>query len=158
MSNAQVSLDWRHVVGSGDLCSGSRGFTVKPADAVVARGSPIVHLFLPPCNEVAFDVSGLAGKDDSLVYPLVVTWELLVGGPAVVDPTRRLWRKTTLLSSGASRVGRLFAYTGPVFRQALLVARLPASAVGGLTGDIEISAAYRQAIVGESVTVGSVVG
>ena len=159
MSNAHRSIDWRGgSYAGGDLCAPSNDLLVKPADAAAARDSPALHLTLPPTNEVAFDVSVLRGVDSTLTYPLVVTWELLVGSERIVDARRVLRRKTTLASAAEVRVGRLFSYTGPVFRQALLVARLPATAVGSVAGFLDVSAGFRHAVVGEAVTVGSAVG
>lgn len=159
MSDAHRGFDWRsRSYREGALCETAAEVVAKAASAAAARLAPVFHFSLPPTNEIAFDVKDLMGVGEELTYPLVVTWELLVGGSNIVDGRRVLWRKTVLTSANARRTGRLFAYTGPVFKQAFLVGRLPVGALGVVTGSADITASLQQAVTGESVVIGSAIG
>jgi hypothetical protein len=144
------------------LAESSVEFRIRAQDALPARSSLLLSCATPDVNELCIEVKGLAG-DGAVVYPAVLTWELLVGGESILDLGPVLVRKTVLASAGEQRTGRLFTYTGPVFRQFALVARLATlvgaeKQVGTVAAFADVAVAYRQSVTGERVTVGSVVG
>lgn len=127
MNSAQQSFDLSTPTGTARDCvqfaASESDYTVRPLSAVDARDNPLVAIVTDGHGEITVEVTGLRRRNSG-TFPLLVTWELYLGGGAAVDASHILRRKTWLASEAAVRSGRLFSFRGGRFKQAFLAARV----------------------------------
>lgn len=164
MSTAEYSFDLSQDLGRNSRVELTRGrleLELRAQALSAARDRPLLHVVSPreAMREVVLDVNDLR-CDDGGTYPLVVTWELFVGGRAVLDPRPVLWRRTVFQRANQRRAGRLFGYQGPSFHQFLLVGHVRTADAATVRGYLDLTVGQALGAGGspESVVVGSAVG
>lgn len=131
MSNAQRAFDLRTPgrapQGRLEFERGNFELNLQPGDGTefgetgLPRGQ-LLHISTGPSNFFGVYLSPARWPNpETVAFPLILTWEVWIGGAHTFDGRRLFMRKTVYTSRDTKRKGLLFSMAGPVFENVLLV-------------------------------------